>query len=487
MFGGGASPASSGVALERNFLEYRAWLEERARAGMRTTPHVFHFGSGRDSSQFDVAETSAELSDETRLFARVIQGGRLDPTLRFRHNSIPDLAGPATALTLVEALRAQLTRLGANGRGRFLYTGHGIPGGPRHAPFSRNAMTLWEGSVDAPAFAGLLDGMQKGSRHLSVLTQCHSGGFADSITWSSGRVGSGMPRTRACAFFSQRAERPAAGCSADLAHRDEYTVAFVAALRGRTLAGARVDADFNADGRITAREAHGHVVGSLESIDVPFATSDRFLEVVATDAVGKWRAPRNWSRSAFDVGFDPWEKAVAKLLRARLVVGPSTGSSMEPGYLRRIAVRGRELARALRAAETKAVAAAERLDEIVWDMQEELARRDPVFAVPLSIHHGTGLLPSAETLSRARERFQSHPRKDELVRADAAARETESELLRVTHEAAAWERYERLLKSSLARRLLAGEGPRMREAAGPRARAAMHARIVACEDEAWID
>ncbi|MCA2962023.1 MAG: hypothetical protein IOD12_17365 [Silvanigrellales bacterium] len=446
--GGGSSPASSAVALEQNILDYKADLAALPiNAATRAAQHVFLFGAGSDKAQLDVAEAQANISAEALLFARLVQGPTIDARLAFRHNRIEALDSAATREGVVQALEAQVRRASTGHQGRFYFTGHGLSGGPRHAPFSQNKIALWDGTLDVRSFTRLLSPLPDQGAYQIVMPQCYSGGFAH-VLWEGADPKSGRFRPGRCGFFAQTAERLSAGCSPDLARRDEYSVSFFAALRGSDLAGRPVDADFDNDGRISSREAHGWVVATLASIDVPLSTSDAWLDVVIGRNPKAERRARGWPLAIFEKGFDSYEKAVFQKIQQRLGFRNPGSAPLLPFLESGVRTAGSRLEEQERVAD----AAHSALESALWQIQDELARKMPFFASPFSAHNGASLLPSPEVMTKAQSLFRSHTRFKEVLALEERVRVVEESALEALHTKAAWERVERLVRSSALRR-----------------------------------
>gem|GEM_PF-2922551 len=458
--GGGFDPASSAVALEQNLLDYKV-LDPAA---------VFLYGGGSDVRQLDVAETDASVNEDDLLFSLVLQGKDVDPRLHLRHNRIPTLSGAATVTGVKQALAAQASRVASSrARARFFYTGHGSAGGTRKEPFARNVLALWDGTFDVPAYARALESLPPGARSLTVMTQCYSGGFANLI-WSGGEKQLGVLRPTRCGFFSQRADRPAAGCSPDLANRDEYSVSFFEALRGKSLDGKIVIADFDGDGRLSAREAHGHAVATLASIDVPLSTSDHFLAVeIPLSRIPK--AARTWALAQWKMRFSPWEDAVVESLVRRLSAPPPRTAPLLT-WLEREIEAGRAQAEAVdNTAEEKRKA----LDDLAWSMSQTLARTEHLFTSLVSVRNGASLAPSVEGLARARMAFLSHPRRGDLTKLLREAAEADTRGLSLAHGLAVQERLLHLIETKAREVALPARGP---------SRSAFEA-LRTCESQEW--
>jgi hypothetical protein len=294
--GGGGSPQSNQLSLERNILFYHRVLSGLGLAG---APHDIYFACG-NSDQRDL-----QISDAThpppranlllsQLFGR---DGELYES--YRPHELKDLKGPANRDSINKWFNATGKRL-ADGDRLFVYfTGHGS-GAPQGqgggggfrgrsatqpttnpSPGARNTtMDLWQdGGMPVKEFTSLLDKLSPRVKVVLIMVQCHSGGFAD-VIFKDGAPGPVLAEPDRCGFFATWYDRLAAGCTPDTAEENyrEYSTYFLAALCGKTRTGEAIEPpDYDHDGVTSLAEAHAYTQITSETIDIPVCTSDVLL------------------------------------------------------------------------------------------------------------------------------------------------------------------------------------------------------------------
>lgn len=210
--------------------------------------------------------------------------------------------GEATLEVLAEALAGLGQRMDG---GVVFGAGHGSPAAEEPA-----SLDLWDGPLDVPSLAALLDEMARGPV-LFVLGQCHSGAFAR-IVHEGARVEAPLARPTRCVLAAAPPEREASGCSPDASR--EASKAFL-----RTLVdGLSGAGDYDGDGSVTLDEALAFTRIHDPSVDVPVRSSELWL--AGLDAPepgsarvflggGKTRARESWFAQA-----DAAERAVLEAL-----------------------------------------------------------------------------------------------------------------------------------------------------------------------------
>lgn len=125
-----------------------------------------------------------------------------------------------------------------------------------------NRISLWREDLSVLEFRALLGYLQPGVRVPQVMSQCYSGGFADSMT----PLNSPVPGGDVCGFYSTTVNRLAYGCYPEGRDKDRigHAFRFIDALaRNETLLAA-----------------HREVLVTDTTPDVPLRTSDVYLERV---------------------------------------------------------------------------------------------------------------------------------------------------------------------------------------------------------------
>lgn len=166
---------------------------------------------------------------------------------------------PATQASIAAWFASEGDRLKA-GDVVFLYvTDHGTRGSEKEGARG-NAISLWgkKENLDVDELADLVEGLPRGVRVVTLMSQCFSGGFAQLIYGT----GEGTPDGRVCGFFSTTDDREAYGCYAENLGDDNvgHSIRFLEGLAGN----GRMD------------DAHLFTVVNDHTPDVPLRTSDEY-------------------------------------------------------------------------------------------------------------------------------------------------------------------------------------------------------------------
>jgi hypothetical protein len=428
------SPEQNQVQIEQDLELARAVLGERSGLVL------YAGGAGSRDVQVDARQSRGDplLAELSALLAP--RGGRAS---RYRAGRLPR-HGPASLPALEDALRSALARPGA-GPLTLLLAGHGERG-ERHA---QNYVALWGGRrLDAGRLAGLLDGARRPLR--LVVTSCYGGGFAEALFVGADPArGAGRDR---CGFFATTADLPATGCdpNPDRPEQEGYALHLLNALRGRDRDGRvlpRGELELDGDGAISFAEAHARARIALGSIDVPTATSERWLREAVKSAARSSRATGPGGRGS-DEGA-PEELAVVRALARR------TGL---PAALEH--VRGDLRAREEKIDEAYGVYddAARAEDDAAGRARAELLARWPVIDDPFHPEFAETLRCERAAIAAYLKRSRACEDYREAVR---ATDEAEADHWALRRKAAPVERLLRALENlALARRLsaLGGEG-----------------------------
>ncbi|MDC0662072.1 hypothetical protein [Marinobacter sp. SS21] len=276
LFGGGPSPERTEFSIESNVLWFDTLFE---RAGFDGATTVFGSG-GRNAKEIhylapvDVTEPHAAL-------ALVFDSAEVN-SRRFRASEVR--SEPPTPLTR-DGLASQLNRhIGALGEGDSLlltYSGHG---GKGQRP-QDNFLFLWDNtamSVDDMQ-RSLLEADQ-GATIRFVLPQCFSGAFTRLPFRNMNPQEGVIKGPEICGFTSVSDDQLSEGCTASVNSEDfrDYASFFYGAISGSDRRGQPLDgdADMDASGRVSLREAHLYTLGHVISTDIPRSTSEEYLLAV---------------------------------------------------------------------------------------------------------------------------------------------------------------------------------------------------------------
>ncbi len=138
----------------------------------------------------------------------------------------------------------------------FLFvTDHGTKG---KGPLG-NKIELWRESINVRQLRGMMEPLGKQTRVVTVMSQCYSGGFANVLYESPGKV-----HGNRCGFFSTIASREAYGCFPETARSSRTGHAY------HMIHAMQISQTF--------AEAHRRTLLTDDAPDVPLATSDVYLE-----------------------------------------------------------------------------------------------------------------------------------------------------------------------------------------------------------------
>jgi hypothetical protein len=254
---GGGSPSDNAI----NHLENVRWLETLWSSWGPVWSLV---ADGKDPAP-DAARP-ATLDPTAAFVQRLVMG--TPEALEFVNTDARSLIGPATRAGLAGWVAVTGATLGPGSMLNIYVTDHGV----REEGESR--IVLWGDTIGPAELAAALDRLPAGVGVRFVMAQCYSGGFVDTV---AALRSAGRP---ACGFFSTLPTRVASGCRLDPAAADwaEYSTAFFEAASGTARSATR-----RAPRQVRRWiDAHRHAVQTLDTVDVPIASSEA-LQVDAVD------------------------------------------------------------------------------------------------------------------------------------------------------------------------------------------------------------
>jgi hypothetical protein len=258
--GGGASPESNEIALEKNILYFQRTLKNM---GFNNPSTSIFFANGNNG------EASIRYLDK--------QGEE-----RFKIPKIPGLNGSAN-LNNINNWVNQINLKKSTNKSIFLYfTGHGIL---NEKNSNNNALMLWDNTpVTVKKLSNTLDKLPQDSHMVTMMAQCFSGSFANYI-YQDGNPNQPLSKQTRCGFFATIKTLPSVGCTPEVNEADykDYSSSFFAGLSGVNRIGQPVaSADYNKDGRISYSEAHAFAKIDERTSDLPVSTSEVWLQQKAT-------------------------------------------------------------------------------------------------------------------------------------------------------------------------------------------------------------
>ena len=271
--GGGPLPEESQVSIERNVI----WIDALTETPAFDTRRLL-FTAGPKKVKDVIEQRSGDLDLRTFLPLSRIFGEQHDALSVFRPNRLRKIDAPSTAASVEEQLSATLAKLQRGDSLWFIYNGHG---GMESSDPSENTLRLWNDStLDVRRFAALLRARPAGVTVRSFMPQCFSGGFARSIALDPARPSADQIDTLQCGFYSVPPNQESEGCtiSVDSGDYRDYSSYFFAALSGRPREGKAVEID-TPGRRPTLLDAHRWAYVNAASTDIPFSSSEYFLEL----------------------------------------------------------------------------------------------------------------------------------------------------------------------------------------------------------------
>ncbi len=456
--GGGFYAGHSEVVLEKNvelFHETSGWF--KIPAGNIVTL----FAAGNDTAQDDISEIDPNFGDDEKLFSHLFADSN-SPELMLRHNKLQGLAGGSNGPELTAQLKAAAASTSVTTPFRFYYTGHGAPTQGFFPPpanpaagvivpigsvpnsymvkYRDNYLALWnQTKMTAPEYTTLLDTFTADTPIQTVMVQCYSGGFAQ-LNFEKGDAGGNLSKANRCGFFATVPSRVAAGCSADINAREEYSPYFLAAVRGKTEKGVAVNADYDGNGTVTSDEGHAFVVLHENAIDVPISTSSQMLreKIESIPMVGAM-APYSW----FEKRMDKVEKAIADGLARELGIDLTTAS---PSPIAAIRQKITETNKAWGEAKNLSGTASQVVSKILTPIARELRPDHPVFQIeyPARDEKDPVVL---KAVAEARAALKAHKGFAQAFAAYKALLKSYEDATAVQHTMAKWERLGYLLET----------------------------------------
>ena len=261
VIGGGGSPKSNEIALEKNILYFQRTLKQM---GYEPSFASFFFANG-NNGQASIRYLNPQRQE------------------RFKVPNIPHLTGSATLENLQDWLKK--TKVNTPKKPIFFYfTGHGILN-PRND--NNNALMLWKNTpLTVHELAKRFDELPQDSHIVSMMAQCYSGSFANFI-YQDGNPRKPVALQTRCGFFATIKTLPSVGCTPEVNEADyhDYSSSFFAGLSGINRLGKPVkSADYNQDGRVSYAEAHAFAKVDEKTSDLPVSTSEVWLQQQLTEA-----------------------------------------------------------------------------------------------------------------------------------------------------------------------------------------------------------
>lgn len=281
--GGGYAPSSNQASLERNVLYFDRVLASRVGPpGGR----VVLFADGDDSGLDLQVIDENSVPKANRLMAEFF-GSTRDLGLHYRNHEIA-ARGPTSPGLVRECLSEIGEQMKPGDRLVLYVTSHGGRSRDDSNPHDTSIL-LWDNKrLTVKELVGWLGGLPEGTELVTIMVQCHAGGFARYI-FDGADPDKGLAPQLRCGFFATLHDRAAAGCTpqVDEANYAEYSTYFWEALSGVSRLGEEVERpDYDGDGIVSFEEAHAYTVLHSQTIDLPIKTSGEFLRTYSRQGKG---------------------------------------------------------------------------------------------------------------------------------------------------------------------------------------------------------
>ena len=275
--GGGYSPSGNQASIERNVEFFQRVLLAKNHPDQHNDIY-FADGNGKTKDVQVVDRSAVPLAN--RLMAEFL-GKETDLGLQYRNHKITSARGSTVPNNIRQWFKTVGKDMQTDDR-LFLYvTSHGSSSDDRRSPHNTSISTWNRRKISVSELTEMLDMLPEGVRVVTVMVQCHAGGFARSI-YEDGDSGKEFAKQSRAGFFATVHDRPAAGCTpdADEATYVEYSTYFWEAISGRTRLGEPIkQPDYDRNGVVSFDEAHAYTIIQSDTIDLPIKTSGELLGV----------------------------------------------------------------------------------------------------------------------------------------------------------------------------------------------------------------
>ncbi|GAA4463771.1 hypothetical protein [Novipirellula rosea] len=273
--GGGYSPSGNQASLERNVLFFQRLLKDR---GLDENENDIYFSDGDHPDDDLQVIDRTSIPKANQLMAEFF-GSQRDLGLSYRNHSIDNVRGSTSPKNIQKWFDDVGSTMQKGDRLVLYVTAHGSESQTRNQPYN-TSISLWNHTkITVSELSKMLDQLPEGVSVVTIMVQCHAGGFAR-LVYNEGDPDKGRSSQKRSGFFATVHDRPAAGCTPDIdeASYVEYSTYFWEAIAGRTRLNQPVDPpDYDNDGVVSFEEAHAYTILKSDTIDLPIKTSGEFL------------------------------------------------------------------------------------------------------------------------------------------------------------------------------------------------------------------
>lgn len=273
--GGGYAPSGNQASLERNVMFFQRILGEPTNEQFQ---HDIYFSDGQEGGADLQVMDRESVPKANRLMAEFF-GSRRNLGLQYRNHEINEVKYGTDPENIERWFKEVGGQMQAGDRLCLYVTAHGNRSSDKNDPYNTTIATWNRTSIKMKELVGLLDELDPGVMVVTIMVQCHSGGFSHFI-YDEGDPDKGLSTQKRVGFFATVHDRPAAGCTPEVNEADyaEYSSFFWAAVAGVDRLGQPIDIpDYNEDGVVSFDEAHAYTLLTADTIDLPIKTSGEFL------------------------------------------------------------------------------------------------------------------------------------------------------------------------------------------------------------------
>ncbi|HIA18213.1 MAG TPA: hypothetical protein EYN70_02140 [Planctomycetaceae bacterium] len=304
--GGGYAPTGNQISLEKNVQLFQQLVQERFP---NNPSHTVLFSDGKSPGRdLQYRDPKLVIPPVNRILAQIF-GKEGDLAYQYRSHQVKDVAGGASRKNIQQWFEKTGAGLKPGDRVFIYVTAHGGESDNRRQPYN-TTLYLWNGEkISVTEFSKLLDKIPDPVDIMTVMVQCHCGGFADLI-FNQADPTKGTSKASRCGFFATVYDRPAAGCTPDINEKEyqEYSTYFWEAIRGVTRTGKPIGTcDYDQDGSVSFSEAHAYAVLTSTTIDISVSTSDSFLR-----AYGKSTTSNSGATSSLLTSDSPYTQLLSR-------------------------------------------------------------------------------------------------------------------------------------------------------------------------------
>lgn len=254
LINGGGRPA---INYQSHLLHVRELAQLLIASGIPKKRIVVFASDGSDPEP-DLAVRDLQTDPDFWLIEGLPIGRQLAPRVRYENSELEGLGiRPATLDALISWVEREGQQLEAGDTLLFYVTDHGKK---NRKDLHNNSIVLWDDELYVDEFKDLIAALPEQVRVVSLMSQCYSGAFANAMydrdepDRTSGNV---------CGYYSSSRERPAYGCYPENRGKDNVGHSF------RFFEALRIHGNL--------ADAHGRVLLTDRTPDVPNRTSDQFL------------------------------------------------------------------------------------------------------------------------------------------------------------------------------------------------------------------